>query len=85
MSDLPKKRRGRPPKDPTAPTGARSFHLGLRLSDQARDKLLRLVELANERSRAAGIPPAVTPSSLVGLWIGQRIDEEWSKVARSKK
>jgi hypothetical protein len=80
----PAKRRGRPPKDPNNPTAKGSYHLGLRLSDERRDQLLRLVEAANERARAAGIPGTVTASSLVTFWIVDRIDAETAKLGRKR-
>jgi hypothetical protein len=84
MSELPK-RRGRPPADPTTEqTGRTAFHLGLRLNDHRRDQLLHLVELANARARAAGIPANVTPSGLVSLWIQERLDLETGKLGKKK-
>ena len=86
MSDeQPKRRRGRPSKDPTtSPAGRHAFHLGLRLNDHRRDQLLRLVDAANERARAAGIPATVSPSGLVTLWISERLDEETAKLGRKR-
>jgi hypothetical protein len=78
------KKRGRPPKDASNPTGRGSYHLGLRLSDERRDALLKLVDAANERARGAGIPATVTASSLVQLWIGERIDAETAKLAKRR-
>ena len=78
------KRRGRPPKDQANPTARGSYHLGLRLADARRDQLLRLVEAANERAKGAGIPATVTASSLVVMWIQERLDVETAKLARKK-
>ena len=61
-----------------------SFHLGLRLNDLRRDQLLRLVEEANDRARAAGIPANVSASSLVSLWIVERIEAETAKLGRKR-
>jgi hypothetical protein len=79
------KRRGRPPRDQTGgPTGKASFHLGLRLNDHRREQLLALVDAANERAKAAAVPAHVTPSSLVAMWIGERLDLETAKLARKR-
>jgi hypothetical protein len=78
------KRRGRPPKDQANPTTRGSYHLGLRLSDPRRDQLLRLVEAANERAKGAGIPATVTASSLVVLWIQERLDVETAKLGKRR-
>jgi hypothetical protein len=79
------KRRGRPPSDPTSGAAGRgAFHLGLRLNEHRRDQLVHLVELANGRAKAAGIPANVSPSSLVTLWIQERLDLETAKLGRKK-
>jgi hypothetical protein len=86
MSEEKPKRRGRPPSDKTSgETGRATFHLGLRLNDHRRDQLLALVEDRNRRAVAAGIPPAVSASSLVALWIGERLDLETSKLTKGKR
>ena len=82
MADKPKKRMGRPPSHPQEGPGV--FHLGLRLSEVRKEQLLALVEAANDRARAAGIPAAVTPSALVTHWIIERIDEETAKASRRR-
>jgi len=56
----------------------------LRIDDERWSQLERLVVAANARSVAAGVPPAVTASSLVGLWIRERVDLEAAKLARRK-
>lgn len=78
MTTPSKKRTGRPRKDPTS-VGPANYHLGLRLSDERAAKLKVLVERANERAREAGVPAHVTPSSLVSLWIAERIELELAK------
>jgi hypothetical protein len=64
------------------PAGRGAFHLGLRLGDSLRDELLVLVAAANERAKAAGLPPTVTPSGLVTHWIVERISEEMKRARR---
>jgi hypothetical protein len=72
--------------DPTSgATGRAKFHLGLRLNDHREAQLLRLVEAANERARAAGVPSNVTPSGLVTMWICERLDAETAKLGKGKK
>jgi len=83
MSDAPKKRMGRPPRDPNA--GPPSFHLGLRFDQKRGEQMLRLVEAANARAREHGIPANVTPSSLAYLWISERIAEEIQKLDRRRR
>jgi hypothetical protein len=78
------RRRGRPPTDQTNPTGRGSYHLGLRLADERRDQLLRIVTAANERARAAVLPATVTASQLVTLWIVERLDVETAKLAKKR-
>lgn len=85
VSDQPKKRRGRPPRDPSAPTGRASFHIGLRLADARRDQLLALVAAANKRAEAAGLPPTFTASGLVVHAIHQWLDSETAKLAKGKR
>jgi hypothetical protein len=75
------KRMGRPPREPGGPA---TFHLGLRLNDHRRDQLLRLVEMANDRAREASVPANVTPSSLVAMWIFERLDEETAKLGKKR-
>jgi hypothetical protein len=85
MSDQHPKRRGRTPRDETSGAAGRSaYHLGMRFNEHRRDQLLRLVEAANERARANGIPANVTPSGLVTLWIHERLDTETAKLAKRK-
>ena len=81
----PKRRRGRPPRDPANATGRASFHIGLRLPDAKRDELLRLVAEAQERARLARVPAHVTPSNLVYSWILEAIDREIAKSDAEKK
>jgi hypothetical protein len=76
------KRRGRPPRE--AGAGPATYHLGLRFSERRRDQLLRCVQAANERARAAGIPSNVTPSGLVTMWISERLDAETAKLAKKR-
>jgi hypothetical protein len=79
------RRRGRPPKnDPGGGTTHASFHLGLRLNGLRRDQLLRLVEAANERAKAAGVPATVTASSLVTMWIVERIEAETARLSKKR-
>jgi hypothetical protein len=81
------KRKGRPPADPDA-VGSAVYHLGMRFDARKRDALLMLVDAAIERAREAGVPDAVTPSSLVALWIRERIELEVAKhpaIARAIK
>lgn len=79
MTLTPKKRRGRPRKDPTS-TEPLTFHLGLRFDERTRAKLEAIVFHLAEQSRASGIPAALTPSSLVTFWIGEKIEQEWQKL-----
>jgi hypothetical protein len=56
----------------------------LRFNDHRREQLLRLVDAANERARAAGIPANVTPSGLVTMWIYERLDAETAKQGKKR-
>jgi hypothetical protein len=47
----------------------------LRLSDEEYDKLLRLVEMANVKAEALGLPAEVTPSSLLRGYIAREDGE----------
>ena len=85
MTEQPKKKRGRPPHDPTQATGRASFHVGLRLSDARRDQVMRLVEEAQERARAARVPQNITPSSLIHSWIIECIEREIARSDGEKK
>jgi hypothetical protein len=78
------KRRGRPPANADNPTSRSAHHLGLRLADDRWEKLLAIVEAANERVRGVGAPATVTASSLVTLWICERIDEEAAKLGKKR-
>lgn len=76
------RRAGRPRKnDPGggAPDTKLGFHLGLRLAGERGEQIKKLVALANERARAAGIPANVSASSLVTMWITERIGQEMTK------
>lgn len=75
--------KGRPRKDPTA--GKPSVHLGMRIDKERAAKLDDLVEDANRRAREHGIAATVTKSSLVLMWIGERIEAEHPKLEPRKK
>ena len=60
------------------------FHLGLRFNEHRKEQILRAVDAANERARGAGVPANITPSSLVTLWICERLDEEAPKPGRKR-
>jgi hypothetical protein len=57
----------------------------MRFDARRRDLLLALVDAANERAKDAGVPGNVTPSSLVAMWIRERIDEEAKRVLKRSK
>jgi hypothetical protein len=84
MSDQPKRRRGRPSRDPAAAGHGAGFHLGLRLDETRRAQLLALVGDANERARAAGLPDNITPSGLISHWIRERLDLETERLAKHR-
>lgn len=73
----PKKRLGRPPRDPDE--GPARYHLGLRFPDSERDQLIALQHYFNDRLREMGLPPTVTVSSMVKRWIDERLKAEMEK------
>jgi len=81
VSEEKPKKRGRPPREPG---GAGVYHLGLRFNEHREAQLTRLVDAANERARAAGIPANVTASGLVSMWICERLDAETAKLGKKK-
>lgn len=83
MSEAPKRRRGRPSRDPLAGEGA-GFHIGLRFDESRRAQLYACVDAANERARAAGLPATITPSGLAAHWIRERLDLETAKLAKKR-
>ncbi len=86
VSTEPKKRRGRPPRDPaSAPAGRQAFHVGMRFNDLRETQVMRLVSEANERARKADVPVNVTASSLIHAWIIEKIEEEIAKSDRKKR
>jgi hypothetical protein len=68
---------GRPRIDPDS---VASFHLGLSFSNTLRTGFLRLVEKANERRAAEGLPGKITPSSLARVWIEERMLAELQRL-----
>lgn len=67
------------------PESVAVFHLGLRFPDRMRDDLFACVDAANERARTQGLPANVTASSLVRVWIEQRLAEELARLGKKKR
>lgn len=67
------KRLGRPPLDPR---GGPSRHTGCRLPEPMWDRLQARVAAANEKMLAHGLPPTVTPASLIRMWIEKELSRK---------
>ena len=56
------------------------MHLGLRLAKHRADQLKRLVDDANAKAVAMGLPPAFTASALVVAQMNAWLDAETAKL-----
>jgi len=84
MNEQPKRRRGRPSRDPQATEAGAGLHIGLRLDESRRAQIIACVEDANERARAAGLPATVTISGLAAHWIREKLDAEMIRLSKKR-